>query len=692
MKISEIEYTDWRCFLGVQKLVFSTDKNKPLTTIWGSNGGGKTTSINAILWVLWNEFTPDFSLPDQLVNDLKLQNTPVDEIVECKVELKFEHGKSKYVVARTYSQKKSPAGKSPKAGDSTVLTEINEAGESFIRRDSIAFAHVNEMLPKALAKYFFISGEHAKDHLGSTLGKKEIGLAVQRVLGLTKYERAIKHCDEAARKLLAEVGQLEDDAKFNDLVDEKEQLEKDLDADLDLNQTQKDQLDKCLEKINQIDGELIKYAHISDKIKRRSAIANEISAHERTAELRRSNLPSLISKNYALFVLKDQVEVVFALSEQHRRQKHIPAGFKQTFITDLLSSGKCICGCSLLEGEDNYLQVAARLNEGGVSGTEEQWALLGNGISKVTNRLDTFVQEFKETLGVLHDENKAITKLSEEAETLTREIHSEGGDGDVGARILALESDRKLLLSKNIEFGKRIGEYEYKIGAAREKIKKLEKLIATTTPKNDAAKLARKRRAYLLEAGTQLEKSLKDLREEKRIELQEKSTSIFRSMSNIDSLIELDDNFIMRMCVYTADADLREIVLGTGDSLMMYYAFVSALSKMSLDIAGSGGGKEGFPMMFDAPLNVIDGVQRRRVVEILPDLTHQLVFIMLEEGNTGPMEIVADKIGRVAIMEYLLSKGNSAIATSEIKLPQGIFPYVSLGKDELHSTKIVQVL
>ena len=42
---------------------------------------------------------------------------------------------------------------------------------------------------------------------------------------------------------------------------------------------------------------------------------------------------------------------------------------------------------------------------------------------------------------------------------------ADGGDDDVGARILALESERQQFLHKNIEFGKRIGEYQA-IGAS----------------------------------------------------------------------------------------------------------------------------------------------------------------------------------------------------------------------------------
>ena len=63
MKIEHIKFQDWRCFRGEQKIVFSTDSSKPVSTVFGTNGSGKTTILNADLWSLWDTLTEDFLLP-----------------------------------------------------------------------------------------------------------------------------------------------------------------------------------------------------------------------------------------------------------------------------------------------------------------------------------------------------------------------------------------------------------------------------------------------------------------------------------------------------------------------------------------------------------------------------------------------------------------------------------------------------
>ncbi len=60
MRIRKIVFSDFRQFYGEQTLHFSHDQHRNVTMIFGTNGGGKTTILNAIQWVLYETFSNDF--------------------------------------------------------------------------------------------------------------------------------------------------------------------------------------------------------------------------------------------------------------------------------------------------------------------------------------------------------------------------------------------------------------------------------------------------------------------------------------------------------------------------------------------------------------------------------------------------------------------------------------------------------
>ena len=259
-------------------------------------------------------------------------------------------------------------------------------------------------------------------------------------------------------------------------------------------------------------------------------------------------------------------------------------------------------------------------------------------------------------------------------------------------QILSLEKERREASAKIEEFMKQTGEFDFRILLIKEEIKVLDREIAAVKPKNEAAKLARKQGEYLQEVRNQLSAELADLRIKKRSELQDRTTLIFRSLSNLSFFVELDDDFVVKMCDYSEKSVAIERAMGTGDTLMMYYSFVAALSKMSLNANGDEGGNQTFPLMIDAPFSPLDESQRIRVAEMLPDFTHQIAFFMLKSHLTiTDSKAVDEKIGRIAVFKFNGSSEASLIEES-IEIKGKVVPYTKNGTEKHHSSEIAQVL
>ncbi len=55
MLLKELNLSDFRQYIGEQKIVFSTDQEKNITLLLGKNTSGKTTFVQAFRWILYDD-------------------------------------------------------------------------------------------------------------------------------------------------------------------------------------------------------------------------------------------------------------------------------------------------------------------------------------------------------------------------------------------------------------------------------------------------------------------------------------------------------------------------------------------------------------------------------------------------------------------------------------------------------------
>ena len=61
MIIKSLKLNNFRQYKGIQKIIFSTDKEKNVTVIKGENGSGKTTLLEAFTWCFYGKLTSTYT-------------------------------------------------------------------------------------------------------------------------------------------------------------------------------------------------------------------------------------------------------------------------------------------------------------------------------------------------------------------------------------------------------------------------------------------------------------------------------------------------------------------------------------------------------------------------------------------------------------------------------------------------------
>jgi len=690
MKISQIKFNNWRCFNGEETISFSTDRFKPISTVYGTNGSGKTTILNSVLWSLWDILTDDFEQPTRLVSNSHLASVGLGKSAMGSVEIKFEHAGCKYEVVRTYIEK-NLGGENRSAVDSRMMVkEIDERGEGHDWFNEDGFDRIDKMFPRRLAKYFFFNGESFVSDVTNQSGQKDFGRAVRHVLGLTIYERALQHSKTAKDDLEKSIAVLDNDKELEEEIVKQGKLEGNIEILKKAVEEVEENIEKAELEIEKIDEELKNFILINEWIAKRIDLENEIDKIDNEIKMESNNLMNLIARNNACMFLQRHAQEVISIGDSHRVQKHIPASFKESFIHDLLKSGLCICGEPLVSGEPRYDKVSLRLSEGALTDTEEEWTNLVNSLKKYGDLRNDFEIEFRRISARRNELRSKKDEKEYDASYFSGKIEKSGKNIE---EIRELEDKRtsKKQLCKNLLVKK--GEDSNQLKLLEADLKKSQAKIDKIEPKNKQSQLERKRHKLLLAARTEIEKELALRKDALRKKIEQSITNIFMQLSATNFFARLSEEFVLTMYRRTELGEPIEAALGKGDKQLSYYSFVAALSEFNFSASESkSSAYESFPIMIDAPFTQLDGDQQKRVISLVPKLTHQLILMMLESANeVMKTPDVLDLTPKVSVS--VLYTANSAIPAKSIFLPGSSDPisYVVRTQEREHFSKLVQV-
>ena len=689
MIFKQLTIQNFRQFAGIQRIKFSTDKNRPVTVLHGFNGAGKTTLLNAFIWLFYGQFSPDFENSDYLENEAEFNQLETNKELTVSVKLIFEDSERSYTAERNRIISKDDTGKKiTLQEDKVTLSYIDRDGEVKALRnpkDSL-----EQLLPKSLYPFFFFNGERI-EKLASNQARKEIESGIKVLLDIEVFDRSISHLNgEVARRFRDEVTKYagEDGKKAREernCIDESkgdreegiEQLKKNLQAW----ENEKEKIDRKLAVI----PELAKWQE------QRKAKEKELESEKDRLKTLRDDLAKQLSKHSYLILAPDVLSKAQDILDAAHEKRELPVPMKRQFVSELIEEGKCICGQELITGTNYHTEVTQWRDklpsdelEGEVSITKAKLESLVQRRNDVIAEVDNIQKRRGEVL-------KTIRSIEEELSELSSKI----GDREYFENHHNLESRRKELENLIIETNIAISQNEAEIKKLEKQLQEKDIEIKNLDKVDKKGRLAQRR----LNAISNVKLALEQIRQLQynrlNIDLSDRLGEIWNKIAIKDYTAKIDKNYHLQLTKKIDGIERPVRGTSTGEKQVLSLAFIGSLVDKACAIYNNTNSsnkhlfKGGlYPLVIDSAFGQLELSYKRDVAKWMPTLAPQLIILVSEsQWKTEVEEALQLKIGS----EWILQCSTLKRREKNIILHGREYRYVVLSDDGFEKTKITEV-
>jgi DNA sulfur modification protein DndD len=686
VKLRRLEIENFRQFYGKQELSFSTDKKKNVTLIYGSNGAGKTTILNAFTWGLYGRTTPGLSDASWLVNNLAWNEAETGKTVTARVALEFEDKDHRYELTRVQSARKEQDGSRSMIEDGRLELYVTDStGRNEPSNHPVGA--IGGILPERLHRFVFFDGERDIEHLANPDATAEIKDAIKTVLGLEVFERAIEHTEIARkRELNPELSSLGGDedqqltAEIDRLTDERDRSEGEL-------QQLKDNLAAQRSELDRVNERLAKTEAAAELQARRQQIETAMAAAETRSREADHGLDDAIRRSGFLAFTPKLAEAVSSRAEELHDRGEIPAPIKQPFVQELLDRGICICGSELKEGTDQHAAVLGWFEKAGLEDVEAGWGRVDGAVLTFQSRRDELYRYLLETIREKEGHEREYQVWDERRSEIEEDI-----DEVDDAEVQELNTKRSALRGKIDGLLRQSGAMEMKISELSSQLAEKESELEKAEQRSEKAALAAQRVKVAHEAQQLCEALLEVRTEQTRADLDDRLKRVFGEMCFKPYVPALTEDFRLTIAATLGGSELP-VATSTGESQILALSFVGAMAELARtrfeesqaksgsDILSFQGGV--FPLVLDAVFGTLDDTYQEGVAKALPELAPQVIVMVTRGSAPGAIhDQLWPRTGKVAVCSLHTSAPDAEEA--KVEIPNGeAAPYrVRCGQDE----------
>ena len=653
MIIHKLEMYNFRQYIGLQEVAFSTDPEKNVTVLIGVNTSGKTTIIRAFEWCLYAKNNFDDPV---LLNSEVRENMHVGETQEVWVAVTFSHadstGEKMYTLKRAYSyvcnertmtNGKIAVGLNKKPTESVTLSYLQDDGQTKTSIMPYDIAHsIDRVLPQDLSDYFFFGGER----ISGIANRTDLSKAVRGLMRLDVLENAREHVKEALKRFnnsidtsgdamaqKAKAGIETSKKKIEQYITTKDNAQ----AEMEYYQSKVDEYNVALSKSN---VEQVKKAK-----QERDRIARTLKSEEDRLEKAIKTYVDLFNKRpYAFFGMPAIKKSLDVLQDMNDDVECVP-GMNQDSIDYLLHRGTCICGTLLDPGTNAYQLV---MKERRKLPPETIGAVVSNYKNKAEGYLsgsESYYSDIDEKYKEIRAIQRRIGQLKDEAEEQSKLIID-----DTDAK--AIEMKRRDAQVKHKEAKADYDQAVKNIGTEEGRIKDYEDAIA----KYAKSSTKNQRIVRYITYATLIQDWLTDTYREKedtvRAELQKRVNDNFAKMYHGVRNIMIDDKYRVKYTdVTTEESD--------GLKAVKSFAFIASLVSMAKDrILDDEEMQLGqvYPLVMDAPFSNVDEIHINNICKILPNTANQVIMAVMQKD----WEYAAVNLDKYVGMSYTITKDTDA--------------------------------
>lgn len=701
MKLREIKLTNFRQFHGQQHLMFASgDGDKNVTVIHGFNGSGKTALLNAFVWCLYGETTPDLEAKDRLANERALAEAVAGSPVEVSVRLSFVvRGETFTVERKAFATRTAteevretkPSLGSWRAGANGEWERFPAGAEGGSEASTELF--VEQLLPRELYPFFFFNGERV-ERLASADAYSRVEGGVKQLLNIEIFERSARHIREwTSADLSKELKQL-GNTEMTDAVEDEERIQKDIGKIgevVALHRANIAASEARIEAIEQKQSGLVELTTFT--LKRDEVRAKQVATKDQLYSTDKDLARKLSRDGYLAFAgpvlaaARDQIA-------QARKRGELPIKLKPQFVDDLLEKKSCICGRPIPKGSKEETCLVAWRESNGLAALEEAISQLGAHASSLSLRGNQFSEDLSRLVGeksVLLAKRRAY---ADEEDVLNSKI----GGRDVSEDAAKLEASRQDSVRARDDEHFALKQEETKLADLRATLEDVQKRIKRLQTEDGRVKLIQRQKTAVDRVAAALDEICEIQKQDVRKDLTEEVSKIWDDAAVKDYRASVTEDF--RLTLSKRVGGVLQPVHGasTGEKQILALSFVGSLVRRArqngVEDSSAGIGASlvtggDYPLVMDSPFGTLERDYQRKVGEWIPKLASQVIVMVSKSQWSAEVEsAMRSRVGKEYILELQTSKEDAA---KHIEVAGRSYPYVVSSHEATEQTAIREV-
>lgn len=522
MRLESIVIKNFRQYQDA-KFVFKQAQGTPdIHIILGENGEGKTNILNAITWCLYGEEThlgdKNNALPlinSQYVNHQRQIGKDTGS-VQVTIDISTDDGNIRFMRTAIFSLFSDPFITDESLGVLDHKMDYHDDEET-------VSSYIYRYVPRDINDYIFFDGEQLDEYFkGGKREKIELGIK-----DLTQASIVKKTVDGFKKYLKTELNpQLDNanDSKVKDAQKKVKDLEKKVLVSKETVEEYYNQKKNCEARIQELNDIIKGHENYKDKAIQLEELEKELDKCQEQLEQKNSELMRFVREYYVYFALYPSMKQYYDYIQKQEKAGNLPPKVDKNLVESILTTKTCpICGTvNLSEEQIEFVKNVLKRLE------------FSSKTSNCLNKAATAIADFFKRLSAYEEKKKGIQTdivfietQKKNAEAKYKELSDFMKTIADSEKLTKAFAERETLTETREELIRNIAVEEKILETNENNYNEAQKELDKALYQNKAYAKLRKQKKYCEDSIKILEKTMEEVLNDCRQELQERTFEIF---------------------------------------------------------------------------------------------------------------------------------------------------------------------